>query len=54
MLRYDDLLIAFEINSSKALLVRRRALDRWHEFEAKATETALREWCAENGIELAD
>jgi hypothetical protein len=38
----------------KALLARRHALDRWHQFEENATENALREWCAENRIELAD
>lgn len=36
----------------KALLARRGALDRWHAFEAKATEQALREWCAMNEIEI--
>src|SRR5207244_7583961 len=29
----------------RALLARRHAVDRWHDFEAKATERALREWC---------
>ena len=38
----------------KALLVRRGALDRWYDFSNKAEEAALREWCAENGIELSD
>jgi hypothetical protein len=38
----------------KALLARRRALDHWHEFEQKAEEKALREWCSENKIELTD
>jgi hypothetical protein len=38
----------------KAMLVRRGALDRWYEFSTKAEETALREWCAENGIELSN
>ena len=38
----------------KALLTRRHALERWYDFESKATERALREWCAENSIELAD
>ena len=38
----------------KDLLVRRGALERWYEFENKAEETALREWCEENGIELSD
>jgi len=37
----------------KALLARRRAIDRWHAFQAKATEQALREWCALHGIEIA-
>jgi hypothetical protein len=39
----------------RSLLNRRRgALERWYEFEAKATERALREWCDANSIELAD
>jgi hypothetical protein len=38
----------------KALLERRGALDRWYDFSNKAEEAALREWCAENGIELSD
>ena len=36
----------------KDLLVQRGALDRWYDFSNKSEETALREWCAENGIEL--
>jgi len=38
----------------KDLLTRRGALDRWYDFSNKAEEAALREWCAENGIELSD
>lgn len=38
----------------KAMLMRRGALDRWHEFSAKAEEAALRAWCADNAIELVD
>jgi hypothetical protein len=34
--------------------VRRRALERWYDFSNKAEEEALRQWCADNGIELAD
>jgi hypothetical protein len=34
------------------LLQRKRALDRWYEFEAKATEAALREWCDLNEITI--
>ena len=36
----------------KDLLVRRGALERWYDFSNKSEEAALREWCAENGIEL--
>ena len=36
----------------KDLLQRRRALDRWYDFENKATEAALREWCEINGITI--
>jgi Uncharacterised protein family (UPF0158) len=37
----------------KDLLVERGALDRWYDYSNKAEEAALREWCAENGIELS-
>ena len=36
----------------KDLLQRRKAIDQWYEFEAKATEKALREWCELNDIEI--
>jgi hypothetical protein len=36
----------------KALLTRRRALERWDDFESKATERALREWCELNSVEV--
>jgi hypothetical protein len=36
----------------KALLAGRAAIDRWHAFEAKATEQALRDWCALHSIEV--
>jgi hypothetical protein len=38
----------------RTLLIRRNALDRWYEFESKATERALRDWCALNSIALVD
>jgi hypothetical protein len=38
----------------KDLLIHRRVLDQWYDFEAKAEEKALREWCALNSIELRD
>jgi hypothetical protein len=37
----------------RTLLIRRNALDRWYDFESKATEQALREWCELNSIEVA-
>ena len=38
----------------KDLLARRGMLDQWYDFDNKAQERALRAWCAENGIALAD
>lgn len=38
----------------KALLAKRRAIDRWHAFENEATEEALREWCKDQRIEIED
>jgi hypothetical protein len=38
----------------RTFLIRRNVLDRWYDFESKATERALREWCASNEIEIAD
>ncbi len=38
----------------KDLLDRRGALDRWYDFEGKAEERALREWCDLNSIELGE
>ena len=34
------------------ILQRKNALDRWYDFEAKATEKALREWCELNEIAI--
>jgi len=36
----------------KDLLQRKKALDRWYDFEASATEMALREWCEVNEIAI--
>jgi Uncharacterised protein family (UPF0158) len=38
----------------KDLLQHRRAVDRWHAFEDKALQDAMREWCELNDIELTD
>ena len=36
----------------KSLLASSGQLDAWHEYEEGATESALREWCEENGFVL--
>lgn len=55
---YDDVRDIFRRRSAyghfKAMLMRRGALDRWHDFSAKAEYAALRAWCADNAIELVD
>jgi len=38
----------------KALLHARGMLERWYEFENRATEEALLAWCEENGIQPVD
>ena len=38
----------------KELLHTRGMLQRWYEFEDRAMEEALLEWCEENGIQLVD
>ena len=58
MSRCDDVRYMFSKRGDypkfKALLARRHALDRWHAFEEKATNQALRDWCEANSIELSD
>ena len=36
----------------KSLLASSGQLDAWHKYEESATESALREWCEENGFLL--
>jgi Uncharacterised protein family (UPF0158) len=38
----------------KDLLQHREAIERWHDFEAKALQEALQEWCELNDVELTD
>jgi hypothetical protein len=38
----------------KGLLEREGVLERWYSFEADADESVLRQWCAENGLELVE
>ena len=53
---YDEVRYIFSRRGAyrrfKDLLVRRGAIDQWYDFSNKAEEAALREWCAENAIEL--
>ena len=55
---YDDVRHIFSRRGAygqfKALLVRRRALERWYDFSNKAEEEALRQWCSDYEIELVD
>lgn len=37
----------------KALLERKDCLKAWYDYEAKATELALREWAAEEGLSIS-
>ena len=38
----------------RALITRRNALERWYDFESKATERALRDWCELHSIAVTD
>jgi hypothetical protein len=38
----------------RALVTKRRVLERWYDFELKATKRAVREWCELNEIEIID
>ena len=38
----------------KDLLERQQSLDAWYQWEAEQTRQALRAWCADNGITLAE
>ncbi|HBO42860.1 MAG TPA: hypothetical protein DD670_02780 [Planctomycetaceae bacterium] len=38
----------------KDLLDHRGMLDEWHAYENAQTKASLRQWCADNNIELAD
>jgi len=37
----------------EALLRRRGAMERWYKFRNEATLAALREWCEDNGLDVA-
>ena len=38
----------------KSLLAKRNAIDQWHDFQNKATERALREWCELHDVKMID
>jgi hypothetical protein len=56
--RYDEVEGFFRRQGAyarfKDLLAREGVLERWYAFEAESVESALRQWCAENGLELAE
>jgi hypothetical protein len=56
--RYDQVEGFFQRRGAyarfKDLLERERALELWYAFEAESTEKALKQWCAENGLEILD
>ena len=53
---YENVVDCFRKNGAygrfKDLLDRHHALAQWHDYEAKQTEVALREWCRQNDIQL--
>jgi hypothetical protein len=53
---FDDVRYMFSKRGAyknfRALLIRRRVLERWYDFESNATERALREWCELNSIQI--
>jgi hypothetical protein len=38
----------------KDLLIRKGQLEHWNDYEDKATRQALRDWCEENGLDIAE
>ncbi len=55
---YDEVRAIFSRRGAyarfKDLLHRKGALQQWHDFESKAEEEALRDWCNLKSIELTD
>jgi kynurenine 3-monooxygenase len=55
---YDQVLNIFRHKGAysrfKSLLDSKGLLDEWYQFEDSRTKAALREWCEENGIDLAE
>ena len=53
---YDEIAAIFSRKGAyrrfKDFLLRLGALDDWYAYENEAKEKALREWCAENGVEV--
>ena len=56
--RYDQVEGFFQRQGAyshfKDLLQREGVLEAWYTFEADSVESALRQWCAENGIEILE
>ena len=56
--RYDRIQQVFRHRGAygrfKELLTAEGRLDQWYRFETEATDKALREWCAANGIQVME
>ena len=55
---YDDVRQMFRSQGAysrfKSMLESKGLLERWYDFEQRREEEALREWCRDNEIELAE
>jgi hypothetical protein len=56
--RYEDVISCFRgrgaYSQFKRLLKDEGMLDQWFTYEEAAMETAIREWCHDNGIEIVE
>ena len=54
--RYEEIAVIFSRKGAyrrfKDFLIRVGALESWDAYEAEAEEKALREWCAENDVDV--
>ena len=54
--RYEEIVVIFSRKGAyrrfKDFLIRVGALESWDAYEAEAEEKALREWCAENDVDV--
>jgi hypothetical protein len=55
---FDDVRYMFSRRGAyrnfRELVTRRKVLERWYDFQSKATDRAVRQWCELNEIDLTD